>query len=85
MLRCAFCGAGTDFINHSEHLCLSCGDMVMQYQPEQIVEMAKSFGKCLTLLRKSMKASDEMLAIVKDVTPSTSTKNISSNKDTNNE
>lgn len=47
MNRCSFCGCDTDFLAHSEHLCLSCGDTVMGYTPEQTLDMAKSFAKCV--------------------------------------
>lgn len=50
---CAVCGGSTDFVAHSEHLCLRCGDSI-QSRPEALVMVAgliarlRKAGKDLT-------------------------------------
>jgi len=51
---CAFCGAETEFLSHSENLCLGCGDKVQSYGPEETLEMAKRFATTATLYKAQL-------------------------------
>lgn len=54
-MKCAFCGADTTFLAHSPHLCLSCGDAVLEYDPEQVFEMAKRYAECVAKYKELAK------------------------------
>lgn len=49
---CVFCGADTSFLAHSPYLCLACGDKVTQYEPEQVLDLAKRFAECVARYRE---------------------------------